>query len=695
MKITVSVTNDLVTDQRVHKVCTTLTQSGYEVKLVGRKFRNSLPLERIYQTDRLRLFFNRSVLFYAEYNIRLFFYLLFDKTDLFLSNDTDSLPANYLASKIRRKPLVFDAHEMFPEVPEIIDRKFVKKVWTKLEDWLFPHLKHCYTVCRSIADYYNIRYKIDMGVVRNIPPACEHEGAAELPQVRSFPQSQKIILYQGAVNIGRGIEPVIEAMLYLEDCVFYVVGDGDILQDLKEQVNRMNLNDKVIFTGQIPFERLPAYTACADIGVNLLENKGLNYYYSLPNRIFDYMRMRVTVLTSDFPEIRRIVAHYGTGTLVDHYEPQFLAETIKRMLAQGKNEVGFAAANAELSWENESETLLQVIREALKIPEKEMEKTADYCIAKIREIDFNQLDISDYNRKYIQNILPHIHYYFKMYMQAVSTFSNRHPDKKWVVDFGGGHGFLSLFLKSIGYRVIYCDINPLSVKTVSKIKEKTGFGPDEIVAGSVAELNRFCHDNHLKPDYLIATDLIEHVYDLQDFFRQLHFINPNFEMAFTTGSNPENTYKCRRLRRYMVRAEEVYLPERKNFIQTNATRLTETETMILAKLSRGKVYSDILKMLDAYRETGKLPNPPADGFNTCDPNTGNWTERILPLKTYGQFAAEAGFRVAFAQGFYNVERGSKIMSHIFRTLNFCIRKSGKSGFKLAPYLLIKLSPEHE
>ncbi|MDR1610189.1 MAG: glycosyltransferase [Candidatus Symbiothrix sp.] len=360
MKITVSVTNDLVTDQRVHKVCTTLAGNGYEVKLIGRKFRNSRPLERIYQTDRLRLVFNHSVLFYAEYNIRLFFYLLFDKTDLYLSNDTDSLPANYLASRIRRKPLVFDAHEMFPEVPEIIDRKLVKKVWTKLEDWIFPHLKHCYTVCQSIADYYNIRYKINMGVVRNIPPACEHE------DVIVSSHSQKIILYQGAVNIGRGIEWVIDAMPYLDDFVFYVVGDGDILQQLKEQVNRMNLNEKVIFTGRIPFDALPAYTARADIGINLLENRGLNYYYSLPNRIFDYMRMYVPVLTCDFPEIRRIVAHYGIGTLVDHYEPQFLAETIKQMLAQGKNEAGFAAANAELSWEKESETLLQTIHKALK-----------------------------------------------------------------------------------------------------------------------------------------------------------------------------------------------------------------------------------------------------------------------------------------------------------------------------------------
>lgn len=687
MKITVSVINDLVTDQRVHKVCTSLSLNGYEVKLVGRKFRNSPPLKRVYRTDRLRLFFNRSALFYVEYNFRLFLYLLFDRTDLYLSNDTDSLPANYFASKIRRKPLVFDAHEMFPEVPEVTDRKWVKAVWTKIEDCIFPHLKYSYTVCQSIADYYNKRYKINFEVVRNIPLKLNLESAEESKESKSNTlrlcasaplQLKKIILYQGAINVGRGIEWIIDAMPYLDNCVFYVVGDGDILHELKERANRLDLNEKVIFTGRVPFEKLPMYTACADIGVNLLENRGLNYYYSLPNRIFDYMRMQVPVLASDFPEIRRIVAHYGTGTLVDHYEPQFLAETIQQMLSQGKNEAGFASANAELSWENESQILFQVVRKALKDPEKQMEKTAENCIGKIRNIDFSQLDISDYNRKYIQNILPHINYYFKIYIQAISSFSNFQPENNLIVDFGGGHGFLSLFFKSLGYRIIYCDINPLSVKTISLIKEIAGFGPDYIVTGSVAELNRFCLDNQLKPDLLIATDLIEHVYDLQNFFRQLQQINPNFEMIFTTGSNPENPCKCRKLRRYMIQIEAIYFTKRKEFIQANAKHLSETEINDLAKLSRGKIYSDMLT--DS--------TPPDDTFNTCDPETGNWAERILPLKTYGQFASEAGFRAAFTPGFYNEEH-----SRLKNLLNFCIRKSGKFGFKFAPYVLIKLSPE--
>jgi glycosyltransferase involved in cell wall biosynthesis len=361
MKITVSVTNDLVTDQRVHKVCTTLLQEDFQINLVGRKLKNSKPLERKYNTTRFQLFFNKSFLFYAEYNIRLFFYLLFTKTDVFLSNDTDSLPANYLASRLRKKPLIFDAHEMFPEMPEVIDRKMVKWFWKKIEDWIFPNLKYSYTVCRSIADIYNRKYNINMHVVRNIP-FSEHN-ITPSPAINA--NGKKILLYQGAVNMGRGIEWVIDTMPHLDGYVFYVVGGGDVLDELKMRVKKRRLEDRVLFTGKIPFEQLAAYTQSADIGINLLENKGLNYYYSLPNRIFDYIRNHIPVLSVDFPEIRKIVAHYDIGVLINHFEPEFLAETIRKMTANGKNEKGFATANAELSWENESLTLLRIVKDAV------------------------------------------------------------------------------------------------------------------------------------------------------------------------------------------------------------------------------------------------------------------------------------------------------------------------------------------
>jgi glycosyltransferase involved in cell wall biosynthesis len=307
----------------------------------------------------MRLLFNRSAVFYMEYNVRLFFYLLFSRADIFLSNDTDTLPANYCVALLRKKALVFDAHEMFPEVPELVGRPLIKAIWESIEAWIFPHLKHCYTVCSSISDIYRRRYGIQMEVVRNISAASRHTAATQ-PVERFVPEGKKILFYQGAVNVGRGLEWIIDAMPWLDECVFCIAGDGDVLLSLQKKTLEMGLSERVKFLGRIALEELHDYTSLADVGINLLDNKGLNYYYSLPNRIFDFMRAGVPVLASDFPEIRKIVHRYGTGVLVDHYEPEYLAGVIKQILATPPDKPAFEKACRELTWENEAEKLVGI-----------------------------------------------------------------------------------------------------------------------------------------------------------------------------------------------------------------------------------------------------------------------------------------------------------------------------------------------
>ena len=144
-KIIVSVTNDISTDQRVHKVCQSLESMGFEVILWGRKLSFSQVLYRSYTTKRMTLLFSSGPLFYLEYNFRLFLILLFSKSHLLLSNDLDTLLANFLVSKCKGIPLVYDSHELFPEVPELQNRSFVKSIWEKLEYFLLPKLEYTYT----------------------------------------------------------------------------------------------------------------------------------------------------------------------------------------------------------------------------------------------------------------------------------------------------------------------------------------------------------------------------------------------------------------------------------------------------------------------------------------------------------------------------------------------------------------------
>lgn len=357
-RIIISVISDLSTDQRVLKVAHTCHNNGMDVLLVGRHLKNSQPLVLPFKHKRMRLLFVNSAFFYAEYNIRLFFLLIFSRCNIFLSNDTDTLLANYLASKIRRKKLLFDAHELFPEVPELTNRSKVKWFWEKLENWIFPNLTHSYTVSESIANYYQKKYNIQMKVVRNVP-YYRFETKNELKI--NYP-NHKIILYQGAINKGRGLEWVLEAMPYIENAKLVIIGDGDIRKELELQTKILNIDHKVEFLGKIPSEKLHEYTPSAAIGLCLLEELGLSYYFSLPNRIFDCIQAGVPILATRFPEITNIVERYKTGILIDHYENEFLAKTINQMLDNPFNTTHFESVAKEFCWENEEKVLMNIIQ---------------------------------------------------------------------------------------------------------------------------------------------------------------------------------------------------------------------------------------------------------------------------------------------------------------------------------------------
>jgi len=360
-KIILAVTNDLISDQRLNKVCQSLLNQCFDVCLIGSKFNTSSALEpRSYQTARMPIFFRKGPLFYAEYNLKLFFRLLFSDANIFVANDLDTLLAVYLASWIRQKKVVYDSHEYFTEVPELIGRK-VRKIWLKIEQFILPKLKNSYTVCQSIADEYKRLYGIDMKVVRNIPTKKNVRSELKIPDILS---NKRIILYQGALNVGRGIEYVIRAMQWVEDAVFLIIGDGDIRNELMKEANDLRLNDKIIFLGKVPFNQLFEYTKLAQVGISLFEDKGLSYRFSLPNRLFDYIKAQVPVLISNLPEMQKIMQQYEIGMSVEGFESKEIALVLNEMLYNGaKRELwaqNLEKATEHYNWENEEMELFKI-----------------------------------------------------------------------------------------------------------------------------------------------------------------------------------------------------------------------------------------------------------------------------------------------------------------------------------------------
>jgi glycosyltransferase involved in cell wall biosynthesis len=359
-RILLAVTNDISTDNRVHKISCTLLKSGAKVTVVGRKKPNSIALDnRPYQTKRFRLLFKKGPCFYMEYNFRLFFYILFRKFDIIVSNDLDTLLGSYLASKIKSGKLVYDSHEYFTEVPELQERKRTQNIWKSIEKRILPKIKYSYTVSESIALEYEKLYRIKMTVVRNLPNYIHSDKIVKPEKTETFN-----ILYQGSLNIGRGLEQLIDSMQYIENAKLIIFGDGDISKQLQEQIQNKNLTEKVELKGKISINGLIEETQKADLGISLEENLGLNYYFALPNKLFDYIQARVPVLVSPFPEMQKIIGKFNVGTTYEHKNPQALAKKLKEIIEQKeiyqKWQKNTEQAAKELCWENEENVLIDI-----------------------------------------------------------------------------------------------------------------------------------------------------------------------------------------------------------------------------------------------------------------------------------------------------------------------------------------------
>jgi len=365
-KAIVSVTNDLYTDQRVHKVCLFLESQGFSVLLVGRKRKSSKVLEpRTYKTKRVNLFFDKGAKFYAEYNFRLFWYLIFRKVDVLVANDLDTLLANYSVSKFKPfSRLVYDSHEYFTEVPELIHRKKVKQIWETIEAWIFPKLKTIYTVNNSIAKLYADKYQKEIKVVRNISPTWEPNNLKSKQEL-GIPENKKLIILQGAgINIDRGAEEAVQAMKLVENTVLMIVGDGDVVFQLKTYVIDNQLDDKVLFFDKRPYNEMMNFTYYADLGLTLDKSTNINYRYSLPNKVFDYIQAETPIIGTNLIEISKILSEYGVGEIIEEFTPENLALLINSLLNNdGKLtdlKVNCSKARIVLNWESEIEILKEI-----------------------------------------------------------------------------------------------------------------------------------------------------------------------------------------------------------------------------------------------------------------------------------------------------------------------------------------------
>ncbi|RYZ20664.1 MAG: glycosyltransferase, partial [Chitinophagaceae bacterium] len=307
---------------------------------------------------RLPCFFERGPLFYAFYNLRLFLYLLFLKTDGICAIDLDTALPCLFAGKLRRKVLLYDAHELFPEMKEVRSRPRLQKFWMWVEALTCAHIPNRYTVAEGIAGLFRERQGKEFEVVRNVPLP------APLPETAV---GDDYILYQGAVNEGRGFEWLIPAVRHF-DLPLVICGDGNFMPQLHELIEREGVGERVRLTGMLLPEELRRYTAGARVGINFTEPEGLNQLYCLPNKFFDYVQAGVPQVTNDYPEYERHNREYEVAVLLGELNPQSIAAAVNSLLADttlyNRLRANALRARAQWNWKQEAPRLLAIYKKA-------------------------------------------------------------------------------------------------------------------------------------------------------------------------------------------------------------------------------------------------------------------------------------------------------------------------------------------
>jgi glycosyltransferase involved in cell wall biosynthesis len=352
-RLVFTVTNDLSYDQRMIRICSSLSLTGYHVTLIGRKQKKSVPLQtKKFHQKRLVSLFETGKAFYIEYNLRLFFFLLFKKADLICAIDLDTIVPCYLISKIKGTKRVYDAHELFCEMKEIVSRPSVYKIWKRIERFTVPKFRYGYTVNQFIADEFRKMYGSDYEVIRNMPVLKE----ITIPQ-----RKDRYIFYQGAVNEGRSFETLIPAFKDI-DVPLLLAGDGNFMKQAIALVKENHLTGKIKFLGKLTPEKLYEYTIHAWIGVTLFEKTGISNYYSLANRFFDYLHACIPQLCVEYPAYIDLNKNYNIAVLIKDLDSESIARALNRMLKDDslyyELQKNCMKAREELNWQNEEKKLI-------------------------------------------------------------------------------------------------------------------------------------------------------------------------------------------------------------------------------------------------------------------------------------------------------------------------------------------------
>jgi glycosyltransferase involved in cell wall biosynthesis len=386
-KVCMHVRGTARTDGRVMREATALVEEGFAVSIVDVEHERNQPAEDLISGVHvkhvfppspflLRCFKPWTFLKAVQSHISSTYQLIKISADVYHAHDVTALPACYIAARSRRKPLIYDAHEL--PLSEFDGSRWhqLKKLFTYILAAIIPRFAGIITVSPPIARAISRRYHTTgVSLIRNVPPYRLIPKSDRLRDRFNLASEVRIALYQGNVQPNRGLDKLIQAASFLErDIVIVIMGKGvgATQAQLEALVAHEGVSDRVKILPPVPYAELLDWSASADIGLIIYQpDNSPNVQMCLPNKLFEYLMAGLPVLASPLDAVVDIIRTYEVGQVASSLVPKDIGEAINEMLRDPiaythMRSNALEAAKCDLCWEKERQNLIGLYQSILE-----------------------------------------------------------------------------------------------------------------------------------------------------------------------------------------------------------------------------------------------------------------------------------------------------------------------------------------
>ena len=367
ISITIAFLGNINYDTRTFNLYKTLVAQGYDVSFIGFEWRSKSSKKvsdkiNIYPLHKRKF----SLFFYLKFAFLLSVNLYKSKSKIFFAEDLQTLPFVFFFAKIKRGMIYYDSRELFGFLAGLKERSLVQFLLKNIEKAFITGVNHVITTGEMDAAFLRKQYRINnFVVIRNLPIYKKIDNPVDLYEQFKISRDKKILIYQGVIFHGRGLKSIFGILKELPEVVLVILGRGEYENDFFEMVKEMNITDQVVFGGNIQQDELLNYTAGAYIGLAMIENVSLSYYYALPNKLFEYILAGIPVIVSNLPQMDEIVKKYNVGFSIEPDSEDELKNAIKKLCEDEtlysniKNNC--LDASKTLNWDIEIKKLLKTL----------------------------------------------------------------------------------------------------------------------------------------------------------------------------------------------------------------------------------------------------------------------------------------------------------------------------------------------